>query len=102
MQEMYDTMERKNHDYAWGDEYKNFLLVEKLWVCSTEQWILVRMSDKLSRLTSLLWKEEPQVKDESLTDTLLDLANYSIILASYLKDKKEEKAKYHWFIRNKL
>jgi len=99
--EMLDTMERKNHDYAGWEEYKNFTLVEKLWVCSVEQWVLVRMSDKFSRLSTLLNKEA-KVKDETITDTLIDLANYSIILASYLKDKWEEKVKYNGFTRKNL
>lgn len=40
----------------------------------------VRMHDKLARLNHLVDKgQEPQVLDESLKDTLTDLANYAII-----------------------
>lgn len=39
---------------------------------------LVRMQDKFNRIKNLT-KEENQVKDESIKDTLIDLANYSIM-----------------------
>ena len=46
----------------------------------------VRMHDKLARLNHLVDKgQEPQVLDEKLTDTLLDLANYAIIGVLVLK-----------------
>lgn len=38
---------------------------------------LIRMKDKLNRITVLV-KQENQVKNETLRDTLLDLANYAI------------------------
>jgi hypothetical protein len=44
--------------------------------------VVVRLHDKLSRLKTLIKnKGERQVKDESLIDTALDMANYSIMLA---------------------
>lgn len=52
---------------------------------------LVRMEDKLSRLRSLSQKsaDEQRVKDESIRDTLLDLANYAIIAVIELDEEKE-------------
>ena len=51
--------------------------------------ILVRMSDKLSRLGSFTQKGFLAVNDESVEDTLLDLANYSLLcLMEYRKDKE--------------
>ena len=41
--------------------------------------ILIRLHDKLSRLESLLGGAKRQVADESIDDTLLDLANYCIM-----------------------
>lgn len=41
---------------------------------------LVRISDKFHRAENLIQGHEPQVKDEALKDTLLDLASYSIML----------------------
>lgn len=79
---------RKNNDYAGeGDPFKNFTMCEKIGICSTEKGILVRMTDKLQRIANLLDKEA-QVKDESINDTLSDLANYALILRVYIESKK--------------
>ena len=85
---MLELTKAKNHDYAKGDDpYKNFRLVEQLEICSVETGILVRMCDKMSRISNLL-ETEGKVADEKIEDTLLDLANYSIILKCYLEQKK--------------
>lgn len=82
-----ETIKRKNADYAGdGDVYKNFNLVESLGICSVEQGILVRMCDKMARVSTLLNKEN-SVLSESIADTLDDLSNYSMILKSYLEQK---------------
>jgi len=86
LKKMEEIMKAKNADYANSDPFSNFRLVEKLWVTTVEKWILVRMSDKMSRICNLIDKEA-QVKDEAITSTLLDLANYATILSIYLKDK---------------
>ena len=42
--------------------------------------ILVRLYDKLTRLKTLLLKNNVQkVKDESINDTLMDLSNYALL-----------------------
>lgn len=51
---------------------------------------LVRISDKLNRAISLTSGSERMVKDETLYDTLVDLANYAAIAASELKQKEGE------------
>jgi hypothetical protein len=80
----------KNEDYtgATDDPFANFSRVESLGVCSTEQGFLTRMTDKLCRLASFAKRGELSVKDESVTDTCLDLANYCVLLAGYLESKK--------------
>lgn len=61
--------ERKNHDY--GDSFgKGFAEYGMTMPC-------IRLEDKLNRLKSLL-KSSAQV-DESIDDTLMDLANYAIM-----------------------
>jgi hypothetical protein len=45
------------------------------------------MTDKISRIANLINKENA-VKDERITDTLLDLAVYSILFKIYLETKK--------------
>lgn len=77
---MLTTYERKNHDY--GDSFTQTL--NKFGLIASG----VRMHDKLERFISLTNKETSMVDDESLTDTLLDLANYAIMTAMYLDSKK--------------
>ena len=80
------TAIRKNGDYANPeDPFANFRDCEALGV-SIERGILVRMSDKMRRVSNLLDKE-PLVTDESIADTLSDLANYALILRIYLESK---------------
>lgn len=85
------TIRKKNHDYAGDDFFKNFKMTESLGIVGTEQWFLVRMCDKLSRLATLIGeKREAKVSDESVEDTLLDLANYSWLLYAYIKAKADK------------
>lgn len=91
---MYNTMERKNSDYSWGDKvdnpFQNFELVEQLGITTTSKGILVRICDKMSRIASLM-DNEAKVADESQIDTCIDWANYFIILALRLIDEKEKR-----------
>lgn len=65
-----DIYERKNHDY--GDSFAK--LRNEL-----PNAILVRIYDKYSRLKTLMQGVDQKVKDESIDDTLMDLANYCIM-----------------------
>lgn len=73
----------KNSDYgnSFGETY------QKLGIISA----LTRISDKYNRLVSLATKpeEERKVKDESIQDTLLDMANYCIMTVIEMEAKKE-------------
>lgn len=83
----------KNADYtgaAGDDPFANFNRVASLGVCSTEQGFMVRMLDKYMRINSFVQKGVLQVKDESVEDTLLDLANYCLLFLGYLKAQKEK------------
>jgi hypothetical protein len=83
----YNTAVAKNNDYGGNDSnpYKNFSNSEIVGV-SIPKGIMVRMMDKVSRISTLLEKEA-KVKDEAIEDTLEDLINYTAILKSYLKNK---------------
>ena len=74
--EMLELYKRKNTDYgsSVSDTYRDFGLVS----------FLVRIQDKLNRLKTLS-KQESLVKDEKIEDTLIDLANYSILALIELK-----------------
>lgn len=88
--QMIEVSRAKNADYTGigTSPFANFERVEQLGICSTEQGFLTRMSDKLSRVASYCAKGELQVRDESVTDTLQDLANYSILMMGYLEQKR--------------
>lgn len=77
--EMTDLYRRKNADY--GNSFDKSLDEDGLIVAK------IRIGDKINRITSLL-KKEAQVVDESLTDTLIDLANYCIMTILWIQDKE--------------
>ena len=62
--------ERKNHDYgdSFTRNYNEFGIV----------YSIMHFQEKLDRLKSLMTKDA-QVTDESITDTLMDMANYAIM-----------------------
>ena len=63
--------ERKNHDY--GDSFgKSYAEYGMAMPC-------IRLEDKLNRLKALTRNGNQRVSDESIEDTLLDLANYAIM-----------------------
>lgn len=70
----------KNADY--GDSFRE----------SYKEWgavsAVVRMDDKMRRIKQLIKNNDPQVTEESLTDSVLDLANYSIMLLMELMEGK--------------
>lgn len=78
------TYEKKNQDY--GDSFgKSF---SKRGITAA----MVRMEDKWNRLDNLtLHPENIRVKDESIEDTLLDLANYCLMTYIELYKEKYEK-----------
>jgi hypothetical protein len=82
----------KNADYTSGSEdpFFNFTRVEAIGIASTEQGFLTRMFDKFARITTFVKKGVLQVSDESVEDTLLDLANYCILMAGYLRQKRQD------------
>ena len=84
-----DLYRRKNADY--GDSFARSL--DKYGIVAA----LVRISDKVNRLESLIAPgRKAQVKDESVQDTLLDLASYAIMASMWVTepiDKELEKNK---------
>lgn len=68
LKELYRT---KNQDY--GDSFS------KLRTKYGNVAILIRLNDKLSRAEQLMLNGNQQVKDESIDDTLRDLANYALM-----------------------
>jgi hypothetical protein len=84
--EMQAIHNAKNHDYA-GDNYLSNLTACARLNIPPWKGALIRMQDKMSRLENFAKKEALQVKDESVEDTLLDLANYSILCLILYRNK---------------
>lgn len=77
-----DLYARKNHDYgdSFGKSYDEYGMV----------MACIRLEDKLNRIKALI-KNDQQVHDESIEDTLMDLANYSIMtLVERHKDEPKQ------------
>jgi len=70
--------ERKNHDY--GDSFHETFIEEGMAMAR------IRLSDKLNRFKALSRNGNQQVADESLRDTLLDLANYAIMTVMEMEE----------------
>lgn len=71
---------KKNHDY--GDSFHQSYLEEGLAMAR------VRLTDKLLRFKTLS-RTQAKIKDESIRDTLMDLANYSIMTVMELDQEAE-------------
>jgi hypothetical protein len=82
----------KNTDYAQGaDPFANFRLATLVGM-TEEAGILIRMTDKLKRAANLIQSgKEAAVKDESVEDTLRDLANYAIILLLFRREQSNKR-----------
>lgn len=88
----YRICSKKNHDYAGAsgaNPWRNFETCELLGLMPTEAGFLVRMGDKLNRLVTFVKDGRLQVDNESATDALLDIINYSILLAAYLQKRAD-------------
>ena len=89
---MIEVTKAKNADYsgAGDDPFNNFRHIGNFVQTPGVVAIgfLTRMSDKFSRIGSFISNGTLQVKDESVEDTLHDLANYCALFAGYLKSER--------------
>ena len=81
--ELHELYEAKNADYgdAFSRTFAEYGMVAPL----------LRLEDKLSRLKSLHRKGVQQIKQESMRDTLIDLANYAIMTVMELDAQEESR-----------
>ena len=77
---MIETYVRKNHDY--GNSFDKSL--DKFGLVAS----VVRIGDKMNRIESLVQKEA-MVQDESIRDTLLDMAKYAIMTVMWMDNQKK-------------
>ena len=68
----------KKHDYGNADIFANFRLSELAGIPAW-QGSVVRMGDKYARISNFIKKGDFKFKEESIKDTLMDMAIYSLI-----------------------
>ena len=78
-QKMYEIFSKKNKDY--GDHFVNY---------STEG-AYMDLLRKWRRIETVFKNGETNVDDETLKDTLIDLANYCILTSILIEKKENEK-----------
>lgn len=76
LSEMKDTYVKKNSDY--GNSFD--ISLDKFGLIAS----VVRLSDKFNRIEQLIKNKEQQVKDESIRDTLMDMANYCAMTVAWM------------------
>ena len=81
VKEMTELYAKKNHDY--GNSFDEGC--DKIGT----GYPLGRLLDKMNRLIACMGKEDKMQINESIEDTLKDLACYSVMTLSYLKRKKQ-------------
>ena len=69
--------------------FANFTRCEAMGFSTTEQGFGVRLTDKMSRLSTFCEGGVLKVADESIEDTILDIINYVILFYGYIQSKRE-------------
>ena len=82
VKEMTELYAKKNHDY--GNSFDEGC--DKIGT----GYPLGRLLDKMNRLIACMGKEDEMQVNESIEDTLKDLACYSVMTLSYLKRKNNK------------
>ena len=77
--EAFDLFQKKNKDY--GDSFANFGPIG----------VIVRMGDKINRLSNITNSSVTFVQTESIRDTLIDLHNYSAMAIMLMDESKTKK-----------
>lgn len=81
-EEINDLYARKNHDY--GDSFHQTFVEEGMAMAR------IRLGDKFNRFKTLSRSGEQKVDDESIRDTLIDLANYAIMTVLEMEAAKHD------------
>lgn len=82
IEEMLETYKKKNHDY--GSSFET--LCDKFGLLAAA----IPLNNKVERINSLITKKENKV-DESIEDSLKDLANYAIMTLIYINKNGESR-----------
>lgn len=88
--EMATTLFKKGNDYSNEDRLSNFKLAGSIIGVSAPLNCLNLIATKVARLGVLLnTKDKPN--NESISDSILDLANYSVLLSMLINEDENKK-----------
>ncbi len=88
LDQMAELHSRKNHDYAGTkDPLKNLRACERISL-DPFKGVMVRLQDKWSRLEEFVNSGNLMVKQESVIDTLMDNAVYSLLAIILYKERQ--------------
>jgi len=94
LEKCFEITSKKGHDYTQTDEdHFSALKANEVVGSDALSGLLTRMMDKMSRLGSFNKKGVLKVEDESIHDTLLDLAVYACLTSAYITSLKNEQKK---------
>ena len=90
-----ETFLKKNHDYG-SSVKKNYDKFEAYGKNEGLKYVFGRIAEKHDRLENLIYGAHTnQVTDESVEDTLLDMANYAILAAVSIQEHKTNSVQEH-------
>ena len=90
-----ETFLKKNHDYG-SSVKKNYDKFEAYGKNEGLKYVFGRIAEKHDRLENLIYGTHTnQVTDESVEDTLLDMANYAILAAVSIQEHKTNSVQEH-------
>jgi len=101
LENMQSVYEAKDNDYsATGLPMGNLRKCEDAGI---DAWrgCLVRIGDKMSRLENFLKEKEYLVISEKAEDTVIDLANYAILMSCLIEEIKTPHSDYYWNLSEK-
>lgn len=87
-------MQKKSEDYATGsDPFANFKRGEILGFATAEEGLMLRVVDKISRISTFLKQGKLTVENESVNDSIMDIINYMVLLQGIIEDRAHCKGK---------
>lgn len=97
IEKLKNTFLKKNHDYG-SSVKKNYDKFESYGKNEGLKYVFGRIAEKHDRLENLIYGNHTnQVTDESIEDTLLDMANYAILAAVSIQEHKSDPKNLNMF-----
>lgn len=103
MNQMIEIHDSKNHDYTekrWDENFLRMAVIGEWFNDPVHKTFAIMIGVKLARLAVLLNGKTPN--NESIEDSGVDLANYAVLFAAYIKEESESKNKPFSELRNNM